>query len=224
MKLNKLKQGWTDRDWKWLMGVLIVFIIVLISIIFAKNIEIEANFSIISSAVSIALALVAIFFALKQDSDSRISHDTLITRLENIIREVGSVKDQVAHISKTDIQEIKEKAYENTKLDDQKTTYTKEEVDALLQKTLSTFSEEVETKLKIEDLQNKVSGTAVRRLSLKKLEEAIKLILEENKGQYDAYYIKTRLVELYNVHYSIAYIDTIFNNMEKNERFGKLDI
>lgn len=217
MKLNKLKQGWTDRDWKWLMGVLIVFIIVLISIIFAKNIEIEANFSIISSAVSIALALVAIFFALKQDSDSRISHDTLITRLENIIREVGSVKDQVAHISKTDIQEIKEKAYENTKLDDQKTTYTKEEVDKLLQKTLSNFSEEVETKLKFEEIQKKVSASPIQMLSKRDLYETIRLLIKENGGKYNNSYIQNRIMDLFGISYSKDYIDEVYKIMREIE-------
>ncbi|MFJ7665587.1 hypothetical protein ACIQXI_00680 [Lysinibacillus sp. NPDC097195] len=64
-------KNWTNRDWFWLLGVLIGIIVLLIATIFAKNENIEVNFGIISSAVSIALALVAIFFAWKQDSDNQ---------------------------------------------------------------------------------------------------------------------------------------------------------
>jgi len=200
------------------MGILIVLIIILIAIIFANDVEIETNFSIISSAVSIALALVAIFFALKQDSDSRITHDNLVTRLENIIREVGSVKDQVAHISNTDIQEIKEKAYENTKLDEQKVTYTKEEVDKLIQESLSNFSNQIEMKLKTEELQKKVTGTFIPRLLRKDLEEAIEIILNEINGEYSAEYVQKRLKQYFGVIMTKDEIDKTYHNMEKRAR------
>ncbi|MCS1383567.1 hypothetical protein NXZ75_15260 [Lysinibacillus sphaericus] len=64
-------KNWSNRDWFWLLGVLIGIIVLLIASIFAKSKNIEVNFGIISSAVSIALALVAIFFAWKQDSDNQ---------------------------------------------------------------------------------------------------------------------------------------------------------
>lgn len=217
-----MRKNWTSRDWKWLMGVLIAFIILLIvliitliAIIYAKNVEIEANFSIISSAVSIALALVAIFFAFKQDSDSRITHDNLVTRLENIIIEVGSVKDQVAHFSKTDIQEIKEKAYENTKLDVQKSTYTKEEADLLIQEALTTFGEEVETILKIDELKKRVTGGTIPRLLGENLEEAIILILNETDGKYSVDYVQKRLRVLFGTPMTKDEIDRFYNRMLK---------
>lgn len=200
------------------MGILIVLIIILIAIIFANDKKIEANFSIISSAVSIALALVAIFFALKQDSDSRITHNTLITRLENIIREVGSVKDQVAHISKTDLKEISEIAYEKANLDDQKETYTKDEVDKLIQETLSNFSKEVEMKLKIEELQKKVTGTVIPRLLREDLEEAIEIILNEINGEYSVDYVQKKLESYFGAHMTKNEIDKTYHNMEKRAR------
>lgn len=63
--------GWRNRDWIWVVGLLICIIILLIATIFAKNKQVEINFSIIPSAVSIALALVAIFIALSQSKENQ---------------------------------------------------------------------------------------------------------------------------------------------------------
>ncbi|TYS57911.1 hypothetical protein FZD47_24045 [Bacillus infantis] len=61
---------WRDRDWKWLVGILIGILILLVASFYNSD-KVETNFSIISSAVSIALALVAIFIALDQSKDNK---------------------------------------------------------------------------------------------------------------------------------------------------------
>ena len=64
-------KNWTNRDWFWLLGFLIGVIILLVAGFYNSD-EVELNFSIISSAVSIALALVAIFIAIKQEGDNQV--------------------------------------------------------------------------------------------------------------------------------------------------------
>lgn len=91
-------QKWTAKDSKWLFGILIGIIILLIASIFAKDKNIELNFSIISSAVSIALALVAIVFAWKQDSENQfVTRETsnLLTIITSKIENMDSKIDKL---------------------------------------------------------------------------------------------------------------------------------
>lgn len=110
---------WTNRDWFWLLFVLIGIIILLIATIFAKNIKVETNFSIISSAVSIALALVAIFFAFKQDTDNKQTLESMrqdsnkkLDNMTNILlnqkNTFDDVADKVDKSVNTDMSETKE--------------------------------------------------------------------------------------------------------------------
>ena len=91
-------QNWTAKDSKWLFGILIGIIILLIASIFAKDKNIELNFSIISSAVSIALALIAIVFAWKQDSENQfVTRETsnLLTIITSKIENMDSKIDKL---------------------------------------------------------------------------------------------------------------------------------
>ncbi|EJR56190.1 hypothetical protein IIM_01282 [Bacillus cereus VD107] len=117
------KNKWSNKDWVWTVGILVMIIILLIADFFNFP-NIEANFSIISSAVSIALALVAIFIALKQDSDNQelTNHmnETLIKvelKLDSMDRKVEKLDPSYVNSivkSKTDeITEIIDKAGES---------------------------------------------------------------------------------------------------------------
>jgi hypothetical protein len=80
---------WGNRDWYWLVGILISIIILIVS---SKSAGLEVNFSIISSAASMALALVAIFFSFKQDTENQRTNSRLhetITRMDEKINNVG---------------------------------------------------------------------------------------------------------------------------------------
>ncbi|MED1509003.1 hypothetical protein [Bacillus proteolyticus] len=117
------KSKWSNKDWVWTVGILVMIIILLIADFFNFP-NIEANFSIISSAVSIALALVAIFIALKQDSDNQelTNHmnETLIKvelKLDSMDRKVEkldpSYVNSIVKSKKDEITEIIDKAEES---------------------------------------------------------------------------------------------------------------
>jgi len=89
--------GWRNRDWIWLVGILVVLIILLIAGCYNSD-TIELNFSIISSAVSIALALVAIFIALKQDSDNQRVTSTITNALIKIESKVDSMDGKIDNL------------------------------------------------------------------------------------------------------------------------------
>ncbi|MEH7256648.1 hypothetical protein V7123_04250 [Bacillus toyonensis] len=102
--------NWTDKDWKWLMGILIGIIILILSLWFADYKGIEANFSIMSSAVSIALGLVAIYIALKQDSDSQ----RLNQQMQDILRTMENKIDKVDQkVNKLDDLDVEKTLVEN---------------------------------------------------------------------------------------------------------------
>ncbi|KEK13031.1 hypothetical protein EP18_03990 [Lysinibacillus sphaericus] len=97
-KKTDKENNWTNRDWFWLLGVLIGIIILLVASIFAKNLKIETNFSIISSAVSIALALVAIFIALSQSKDNQELSTSLNVMMSIMNEKISNVDEKVNKI------------------------------------------------------------------------------------------------------------------------------
>ncbi|WP_434169136.1 hypothetical protein [Peribacillus frigoritolerans] len=88
---------WSDRDWKWLVGILIGIMILMVASFFNSD-KVEMNFSIISSAVSIALALVAIFIALKQDSDNQRVTNKMTEALMKIETKVNSMDGKIDNL------------------------------------------------------------------------------------------------------------------------------
>ncbi|PER61749.1 hypothetical protein [Bacillus cereus] len=90
-------KNWSNRDWIWTIGILVMIIILLVADFFNFP-NIEANFSIISSAVSIALALVAIFIALKQESDNQQVNNQVNHLLNEISASIRNVNDKVDKI------------------------------------------------------------------------------------------------------------------------------
>ncbi|MED1559307.1 hypothetical protein [Bacillus paramycoides] len=90
-------KNWGNRDWIWLVGILIMIIILLIAGFYNSKV-IELNFSIISSAVSIALALVAIFFAFKQDSDNQRVTSEMANILTKIESKVNSMDGKIDNL------------------------------------------------------------------------------------------------------------------------------
>lgn len=85
---------WQNKDWFWTLGILIGIIILLIAGFYGSE-YIELNFSIISSAVSIALALLAISIAIKQDGENQeIRRETSIT-LTKITMKIDSMDNKI---------------------------------------------------------------------------------------------------------------------------------
>ncbi|WP_226545009.1 hypothetical protein [Bacillus thuringiensis] len=132
---------WSNRDWFWLVGILLMAIIFLVAKVF-DYVNIEANFSIISSAVSIALAVIAIVIALKQDSDNQRVNAQVSRALSEISMNVKSVDDKL----KNSINRVgKETADEYSQEIGKQDTYTKEEVDEILNK----FSKDVTSNINV---------------------------------------------------------------------------
>ncbi|QDQ01165.1 hypothetical protein FOH38_12270 [Lysinibacillus fusiformis] len=179
-KEKEKENNWTNRDWFWLLGILIGIIILLIASIFAKSLKIETNFSIISSAVSIALALVAIFFALKQDSDNQRVNDNVSRILNNIVSEMGVVKHQVNKISDKDIADIKEDTMADVKKDIEKESYTQEEVNEIVKKAVDEFS----SKFKEMTNNNSVNNDALvsNPVFIRLIQEIRQDLINENGG------------------------------------------
>lgn len=82
-------KNWSNRDWFWLISYLLFIIGILLANYY---IEWETNLSIIANATSIALAVIAIFLSLKQDSDNRVITDSIKDAIGEMRRE--SVKSQ----------------------------------------------------------------------------------------------------------------------------------
>lgn len=102
---------WRDRDWYWVFGILISIIILMIAWFFNSE-KVELNFSIISSAVSIALALVAIFISVKQDSNSQ----NIYSRInEAVIKIEGKIETVDSKLDKMDAKVVTEPFEEKMK-------------------------------------------------------------------------------------------------------------
>lgn len=87
-------KNWTNRDWVWLLGILISLIILLIAGFYNSD-KIELNFSIISSAVSIVLAIVAISIALSQSKDNQELSSNLKETMAVMHEKLNNVGDKV---------------------------------------------------------------------------------------------------------------------------------
>ncbi|MBK5459237.1 hypothetical protein [Peribacillus sp. TH27] len=145
---NYIKQDekrWREQDWYWLLGILIGIIILLIASIFAKSAKIELNFSIISSAVSIALALVAIFIALKQDSENQKTNRNMNEALVRMDGKLSNVGEKVSEISIEEIRKILDARIQSTSDSIQETLseeegLSKDEVITIIKEEFSNFS------------------------------------------------------------------------------------
>ncbi|CAM5246373.1 putative protein OS=Lysinibacillus sphaericus OX=1421 GN=LS41612_10730 PE=4 SV=1 [Lysinibacillus sphaericus] len=97
-KKNKRKFEWRNQDWLWLVLILVAIIFFVTTFRLADNIQVVDLFSFISSSVSIALALVAIFYAWKQDSDSQVvtrHTSNLLTQITSKIENMDSKIDKL---------------------------------------------------------------------------------------------------------------------------------
>ncbi|WP_212936751.1 hypothetical protein [Bacillus hominis] len=146
---------WGNRDWFWLVGVLVTVIILLVAGFYNSN-TIELNFSIISSAVSIALALVAIFIALKQDSDNQRVNDRLSRLLNEISINVRNVDAKVDRIDPGVLHSVTEGVIEGYNQDSkEKESFTKEEVDEIIKNVSEEITSNINNLLNENPLKDK---------------------------------------------------------------------
>lgn len=83
---------WRTQDWLWLTGFLLLIIIISFSLWLGNY---TINFSIISSSVSIALAVIAIFMAMEQNKDNKYTIQEIKDMKYEIITGVKDVSTKV---------------------------------------------------------------------------------------------------------------------------------
>ncbi|MEE3895333.1 hypothetical protein [Priestia megaterium] len=145
---------WTNKDWAWLVGVLTAIIILILTYRLSDNQEVTNLFSFISSSVSIALAIIAIFIALKQDSDGRRVNEQTSFLLNNIESKISNVDENIRKIDVGFISRAQETIESYTDEQDEKDNYTKEEVKQLLDNLGTELLEQVNEELERFPLAN----------------------------------------------------------------------
>lgn len=94
---------WTNKDWKWLTGILIAIIILAFSL---WLVDFTVSFGIISSSVSIALAIVAISMSLQQNKDNQRMLTSVINMRNEVINHIKDVAVKVDNITMLDITDL----------------------------------------------------------------------------------------------------------------------
>ncbi|KAB2396777.1 hypothetical protein [Bacillus cereus] len=215
------KRDWTDKDWKWLMGILVGIIILILSLWFADYKGIEANFSIMSSAVSIALGLVAIYIALKQDSDSQ----RLNQQMQDILRTMESKIDKVDQkVNKLDDFDVEKTLTENLNPVIEKIVQTVEQKNKNISKQdiQQVFEEAVPyvAKNMSEQLNSDISDSYKKKLSHKSsAKKKILSILEDENEWLTVKDVQRKLVENGEYMLSTVFLHTC---MEQLVRDGKM--
>jgi hypothetical protein len=195
---------WTVRDWKWLVGILIGIMILMVASFYNSD-KIETNFSIISSAVSIALALVAIFIALKQDSDNQRVNYGVSVLLKEISTGLRSVDEKVNKIDANVLNEAKNEVVETfEQQNEKKETYTADEVNNML----NSFSEEL-TKNIYQSL-NSNENNDMRYNRAVKIMAAINLNKDKTINE-----IQKILAEEYNINLTLASLRRYMNSAKR---------
>ncbi|PDZ49174.1 hypothetical protein CON07_23370 [Bacillus sp. AFS094611] len=186
-------KNWSNRDWIWTVSFLILIIIVLIADFFNFP-NIEANFNIIASAVSIALAIVAISFAFKQDSDNKRDSARLVDLLNGIhvdVKDVGSKLDpkEIDNLTNESVKDASETF-------EKKESYSKEEVDRMISEIRKNISANINEHLAQNKEDNKINKRS--RENTAKMLYIIRNVIKKN-------YLKSNaeIVKLLNDDYGI---------------------
>ncbi|QNK86294.1 hypothetical protein H7992_13555 [Sporosarcina sp. resist] len=220
---NDVVKKWGERDWIWLTVFLVLAIILLIASIFAKDKGVQVNFSIVSSAVSIALALVAITIAQKQESENRRVNELTSRLLSGIDLKLLHVDEKVKNIDAKFISGITTQAIEELNSEEVgKESYSKDEVKIMLEG----FSEEITMKIN-NDLYNKnkmnnyqYTGNGLfGKLIRDRVKEIISIFPDA-----DIHEIRNKYVEEYGDAIPINFILKARNEIKKNGIQQELDI
>lgn len=205
---------WTNKDWTWLVGVLTAIIILILTYRLSDNQEVTNLFSFISSSVSIALAIIAIFIALKQDSDGRRVNEQTSLLLNSIESKISNVDENIRKIDAGVISRAQETIENYTDEQNEKDNYTKEEVKQLLDNLGVELLEQVNEELKRYPLtNNKAMMSQTDRqtyehsvLSKKKAEQRIiKDVIASNKDM-SVLALQEHLSKKYSIDVTLATI------------------
>lgn len=145
-------KNWTNRDWVWLTGLLLFIMALLVANFYKKW---DPQISIIANSTSIALAVIAIFLSLKQDSDSKSTSESmrqdLSTQMGNITmllaNRKGEIEDAATSVSQT----------VNTNTETRSESYTYEQLVEYGEKIKKDTIEEFKKELNEKMLENALS-------------------------------------------------------------------
>ncbi|MCH7321766.1 hypothetical protein LZ480_07650 [Solibacillus sp. MA9] len=159
-------KNWSNRDWVWLTGILLFIMTLLVANFYEKW---DPQISIIANSTSIALAVIAIFLSLKQDSDSKSTSESmrqdLSTQMGNITMLIASKRNEIDDAATNVEQSV------DTNTETRNDSYTYEQLvehgEKIKQETINKFKIEMNEKiLNNSDLMN----DAYKNYYLKKFE------------------------------------------------------
>lgn len=225
------KSNWTDKDWKWLIGILIGVIILILSLWFAGNKGIEANFAIMSSAVSIALGLIAIYIALKQDSDSQRLNQQMQMTLKAMENKIDKVDQKVNKLDGLDVEKSIEENLNpiierlTTTLQEKSGDISKRDIQQVFEETVPYVAKSVSVELN-ERMNTDKNARELIYYQQKKLENTIMKILKNNPDGLTYKEIQDIVLERYSNYHSenaiLNCLDFLLENGEA-QRVGKRD-
>lgn len=205
------KVNWTNRDWAWVVSILVGFIILILTIRLGDNKDVINLFSFVSSSVSIALAVVAIFIALKQDSDGKQVHDRLVDLLTRIQSDVKIVDAKLDPKIISSVGEETAQVY--TRSIEQKETYTKEDVDKIINNISKDMSKDIA--LNISDIINEENAMYLskndKKQDLGTIEKMVILDMIKNNPDKNLSEIRDMAERRFQRAYSLATIARIMS-------------
>ncbi|HHK5564189.1 TPA: hypothetical protein ACQUHM_002978 [Bacillus thuringiensis] len=225
------KSNWTDKDWKWLIGILIGVIILILSLWFAGKKGIEANFAIMSSAVSIALGLIAIYIALKQDSDSQRLNQQMQMTLKAMENKIDKVDQKVNKLDGLDVEKSIEENLNpiierlTTTLQEKSADISKRDIQQVFEETVPYVAKSVSVELN-ERMNTDKNARELIYYQQKKLENTIMKILKNNPDGLTYKEIQDIVLKRYSNYHSenaiLNCLDFLLENGEA-QRVGKRD-
>ena len=92
------KFKWTERDWKWIVVILLGIIITLLTVKLGNNKELISYFSFGTSITTISLALVTIGITLIQNTSFQELYSKMSKSLAKVDEKIHNVDDKISEI------------------------------------------------------------------------------------------------------------------------------
>ncbi|WP_336866375.1 hypothetical protein [Peribacillus frigoritolerans] len=148
MEDDKVVKKWTERDWFWLVGILIIINISVFAFRLSDNQTFMDIFSFMVNGISIALAFVAMYTSFKQNSDNQTLTTQMSETLARMDEKINSMGQKVSEFSS--VEEVKKmlearlniaaESIEET-LNEEEGNISKSEVIDIMNKEMSNFSQ-----------------------------------------------------------------------------------
>ncbi|WP_088227775.1 hypothetical protein [Desulfosporosinus sp. FKB] len=138
---------WRTRDWKWLIGILVGIIVLILAGWIMKIPDVGTYLSILGTGVSIALALIAIYISLSQNNNSEILNVNTTNLLARIDEKVGNVNEKVTSINPKEIATLVQTNVNATLDDFSDTLFSKLEKSGVDQGIVEKLKQEVAVQL-----------------------------------------------------------------------------